>query len=97
MRSSIFDFLKTGTAIQHILYTTMQEAGVSPDVMSMNAYIGMLLIEGNYTEAQRVVDQDMPQMNIKPDHITEGYVNLLTHTEEVSNSKANVCSAKCSL
>jgi len=47
-----------------------QETGFKPTVSTMNTYVSMLMIEGNYAEALRMVNEEYQKMNIEPNDVS---------------------------
>ena len=44
----------------------MAKTGVEPDVRIYNKYVSRLMVEGNVTEAKRLVDEVMPSAGVEP-------------------------------
>ena len=48
----------------------MIDANVTPNLITINSYISILKMKGNDAEAQRYVEEEMQQFNLKPDATT---------------------------
>jgi pentatricopeptide repeat protein len=57
----------TSDQMKEMIETGMAKVGVVPDVFTYNMYVKMLMIEGNVTEAERLVDEVMPSAGLEPD------------------------------
>ena len=57
------------TQMKERINNSMKKAGVKPNVMTYNTYVRALVLEGNVTEAKRVV-KDMQSRGIQPNQNT---------------------------
>jgi pentatricopeptide repeat protein len=56
----------TSDQMKEMIETDMAKVGVVPNVVTYTMYVTMLMIEGNVTEAERVVDEVMPSAGVEP-------------------------------
>ena len=65
-----------------LIDVTMKNAGVEPEVETINAYIHCLMVEGQYEQARRIVNEKMQKysmyttLRVQPNQRTEKMLNL---------------------
>ena len=66
----------TSDQMKEMIDTDMAKLGVVPNVVTYTTYVSMLMIEGNVTEAKRVVDRVMPSAGVEPNAKTHEALSL---------------------
>ena len=80
----------TSDQMKEMIETGMAKVGVVPDVFTYNMYVKMLMIEGNVTEAERLVDEVMPSAGLEPDAKTYDALSMPDeHLSAMRTSKLN--------